>query len=450
MKSRFFYRLCVLMALSLFFGADTGWGAELAGGKIVIGGDHNYPPYEFLNERGEPDGYNVELTRAIAEVMGVKVDIQLGPWNEMRRALAEGRIDALQGIVFSVGRGKLFDFTPNHTIVHESIYRRHGTLPISDLNELAGKSVIVQNAGRMHDFLLATGLDIELILTETHADALRLLASGRHDYALISNLPAVYLGKKLQLSNIIPAGKPVSGERYCYGVAKGNTEILTLLSEGLAILKNTGRHQQIYEKWLGPLEVTPMGWKKILKIGTIIFLPLLLAMVGFIAWNYTLKREVALRTHQLHQHQQQLIQADKLTSLGTLVTGVAHEINNPNSLILINTPAIAETFEDAMPILDAHYRRQGDFTLGGLEYSRMREEIPAMLSEMKAGARRIKRIVEDLKDFARHDDSLFNGDVDFNQTVRTAVRLVDNSIKKATNAPLPCCWWTMNPLFYAA
>jgi polar amino acid transport system substrate-binding protein len=63
----------------------------------------------------------------------------------------------------------------------------------------------------------------------------------------------------------------------------------------------------------------------------------------------------------------------------------------------------------------------------------MRAEIPAMLSEMSAGARRIKHIVNDLKDFARQDDSIFSDAVDFNATVHAAVRLVNNSIKKATN-----------------
>jgi polar amino acid transport system substrate-binding protein len=40
---------------------------------IIVGGDRDYPPYEFLDKNGNPAGYNVELTRAIAEVMGIKV-----------------------------------------------------------------------------------------------------------------------------------------------------------------------------------------------------------------------------------------------------------------------------------------------------------------------------------------------------------------------------------------
>lgn len=50
----------------IIFWSQASPCAELAGGKvIVVGGDHYYPPHEFINEAGQPDGYNVELTRAI-------------------------------------------------------------------------------------------------------------------------------------------------------------------------------------------------------------------------------------------------------------------------------------------------------------------------------------------------------------------------------------------------
>ena len=70
--------------------------------------------------------------------------------------------------------------------------------------------------------------------------------------------------------------------------------------------------------------------------------------------------------------------------------------------------------------------------LGGLRYSVMRVELPAMLDEMLEGARRIKVIVEDLKDFARQEDSARQEPLDLNGVVRAALRLIDNSVRKAT------------------
>ena len=72
-----------------------------SGRPVIVGGDRDYPPYEFLDQNGQPAGYNVDLTRAIAEVMGMRVEFRLGAWDEMRTALAEGRVDILQGMSFS-------------------------------------------------------------------------------------------------------------------------------------------------------------------------------------------------------------------------------------------------------------------------------------------------------------------------------------------------------------
>jgi polar amino acid transport system substrate-binding protein len=96
-------------------------------------------------------------------------------------------------------------------------------------------------------------------------------------------------------------------------------------------------------------------------------------------------------------------------------------------------PILREVYQDAEEVLEARYRLQGDFTLGGLPYSRMRNEVPFLLEEMQEGANRIKRIVEELKDFARQESSAAAEAIDFNGVVQAAVRLVDSSIRSATN-----------------
>jgi signal transduction histidine kinase len=93
------------------------------------------------------------------------------------------------------------------------------------------------------------------------------------------------------------------------------------------------------------------------------------------------------------------VQADKMAALGILVSGMAHEINNPTGLIFLNLPTLSRAVADIVPILLSHYQTSGDFMVGGLPYSQMRSEVPAMLDEMHEAALRIKRIVEDLKHF---------------------------------------------------
>nr|WP_246166973.1 transporter substrate-binding domain-containing protein [Oryzomonas japonica] len=428
------------------FGA-TGDQSRNPGDKVIIvGGNRAYPPYEFLDKDGQPAGYNVDLTRAIAKVMGMKVEFRFGAWSEMRTALMNGEIDVLQGISFSEERLGSITFSPPHTIVHHAIFARKDTKPVNSIQELHGKEIIVFRDGIMHDSLRNLGFSGDLHFSDTPADALRLLASGAHDYAVVAILPGMYLIRELHLTNVVPVATSIAAQKYCYGVRKGNDELMTRISEGLAILHKTGQYQAIYDKWLGTLEPPPVSWERAVRYGALALVLLLLILAATVVWSRTLQKRVALRTQELaresaerkraleelRRHQDKLIQADKMASLGILVSGVAHEINNPNGLILLNMPILKEVYQDAVEVLEAHYHESGDFPLGGLPYSRMRNEVPHMLDEMLEGSKRIKRIVEELKDFARQDDNSGSDLFDLNQVAQAAVRLVDSSLRKAT------------------
>lgn len=426
---------------------------------VVVGGDRGYPPYEFIDDAGQPSGFNVELTQAIARVMGMEVEIRLGAWSEMRQALRAGEIDIVQGMVSSKARAAEVDFALPHAVVHQSIWNRRKDQPITSIEQMRDKEVIVMRGSIMHDFMQQQEVGARLITVDSLAEALRLLASGRHDCALVAKLPGQYLIGKLGLGNIEPVARPLLAHDYGYAVRKGNRELLARFNDGLSILKESGEYQELYRKWLGVLEPPLLPWSSIIRYGILVMAPLLLVLGGTVIWNRTLKKEVALRTAALQKEvaerqramdelkvqQRQLIQADKMTSLGILVSGVAHEVNNPTGLILLNLPHLQKSWDDAEPVLEEHYRRNGDFRLGWLQYSRMRNEIPQMFAEMHEGARRIKRIVEDLKDFARRDDADLSASVDLNEVVAAALRLVDNSIRKATSrfavdygAAMPC------------
>ncbi len=414
---------------------------------VVVGGDDSYPPYEFIDEQGRPSGFNVELTRAIARVMGFEVEIRLGAWDDMRLGLAAGNIDILQGMVPSEERAATIDFALPHAVVHQSIWNRKNAEPVTSAAELGGKEVIVMRGSIMHDFMLSQAPSARLVTVGSLDEALRLLAAGRHDCALVAKLPGQYLIKKLGLSNIEPVARPLLAQDYGFAVRKGNRALLARFNEGLTILRETGEYREIHRKWLGLLEPPRIPWPRIVRIVAMVVGPLLLILGGIIIWNRALKKEVALRTEALEKEvaertkamdelkvrQRQLIQADKMTSLGILVSGVAHEVNNPTGMILLNLPHLQRAWQSAEPILEDHFRRIGDFKLGWLNYSRMRLEIPQMLGEMQDGAKRIKRIVEDLKDFARRDDADLSSAVDLNAVVVDALRLVDNSVRKATD-----------------
>jgi PAS domain S-box-containing protein len=136
---------------------------------------------------------------------------------------------------------------------------------------------------------------------------------------------------------------------------------------------------------------------------------------------------------QAKLHQQQLMQAGKMVALGTLVSSVAHEINNPNNFIMLNAPLLKEAWQHVLPILDEYYEENKDFMIGGMRYLEMRDRIPRLLSGITDGSKRIQQIVEDLRDFVRRDASDMNQSVDVNGVLRSAISLLSNMITKSTS-----------------
>ena len=136
---------------------------------------------------------------------------------------------------------------------------------------------------------------------------------------------------------------------------------------------------------------------------------------------------------EAESRRQQLIEADKLVSLGILVAGVAHEINNPNNFITMNTPILKRAWDDLLPIIEENYALHGDFPVAGIPYSEMRSHIPELFSGILDGSERIRKIVLNLRDYARQGVSDMSQFFDLNQVVNAALVLLANPLKKSTN-----------------
>lgn len=135
-------------------------------------------------------------------------------------------------------------------------------------------------------------------------------------------------------------------------------------------------------------------------------------------------------------YEQQLVQADKLASIGQLVSGIGHEINNPNQFIKGNIKIIEQAITDMLPIIDKYHEEHPDLKIARLKYDFFRENILMLVHDMYIGFERIKNIVEGLKRFARRDEGHLIDDVDINTIIDESARLVDKEVHKTSEVEL--------------
>lgn len=336
--------LAIAIADGTFNHLHTKWFSApgaLSSRRIRIGGDQNYPPYEFINANGEPDGFNIDILRAIGEQLDINIDIQLGPWSEMVAALEDGRIDLLSGMFYSSQRDQLFKFSPANMLVSHVIVARADAPMANNLEQLAGESIAVQRGDIMHEKALEFGYSKNLVLTTNQEEALALATHGDVDYALMPRLTALYWIKEGGVKNVRLSEKSVITPEYCFASTHQGNHILQIFSHGMSELKATGTYRQLRQKWLAPLGEEGVDRQTLIKYTLFIAGPIF-ALLGFtLLWTYTLRKRVAQQTLALQTQIQERLKAEeklhqksKMEAIGIMAGGIAHNFNNNLAIIL--------------------------------------------------------------------------------------------------------------------
>ncbi|MBE9103075.1 sensor histidine kinase [Vacuolonema iberomarrocanum] len=137
----------------------------------------------------------------------------------------------------------------------------------------------------------------------------------------------------------------------------------------------------------------------------------------------------------LKKTQAQMVQAEKMSSLGQLVAGVAHEINNPVNFIYGNLKHAEEYTDDLLKVVKLYQKtfpapgEELEEAIEGLEIDFLTEDLPKLLNSMKVGAERIRAIVSSLRNFSRLDEVDLK-DADLHEGIDSTLMILQNRLKK--------------------
>jgi signal transduction histidine kinase len=145
--------------------------------------------------------------------------------------------------------------------------------------------------------------------------------------------------------------------------------------------------------------------------------------------NSTLQEELvkAMRLEAQEERQNimaKLIQTNRMTSLGLLISSIAHNINTPNGAIKLAAQHIAGSWKDALPMLEQLTKEEGDFTLGGLPFGVAKGEIKGASDSILKNAERVERVIKDLRAYNVGERNELSPGVSVNRVVEEALTII--------------------------
>ncbi len=129
----------------------------------------------------------------------------------------------------------------------------------------------------------------------------------------------------------------------------------------------------------------------------------------------------------------QLLQTEKMASIGILLSGIVHEINNPNNYILLNSNIIKDFFIEIEPVIESYYKKDNGRTLYGLQYDEFIAEIKKIIDGLIEGSNKIQNIIQNIKEFIKPDLGRLDNAIDINKIIESSITITNNIIKKSTN-----------------
>ena len=222
-------------------------------GTITVGTEGTYAPFTYHDQSGKLTGDDVEVTRAVAQKLGVQVDFKETQWDAMLAGLKAGRFDTVanQVSLTTPERRAVFDKSADYSYSGPMMLVRQDETRLKDLASIKGvktAQTLSSNYGEM-----AVKAGAEVVPVDGMAQALILVQQKRADLTLNDSLAFLDYLKKSPNSGLKVAWRAGEDEKIGAGfiVNKGNDEALAKISEAVETLRADGTLKKLGEQFFG-------------------------------------------------------------------------------------------------------------------------------------------------------------------------------------------------------
>lgn len=223
----------------------------LADGKLTVGTNAEFPPFEFVDDNGEPDGFDIALIKAIGEKLGVEVEVENMEFDALVASIGNKIDVAIAGMTVTDERKKNADFSdPYYDAVQYVILPEGSEIAIFD--DLAGKTIGVQ-LGTTGDIIASD--DVEGANVKQYnkgVDAVNDLINGRVDCVIIDKNPALVFAGKFegQLTAVDGEQFGFGVENYAIAIPKGDSALAAQINGALKELKEDGTFDELVKTYI--------------------------------------------------------------------------------------------------------------------------------------------------------------------------------------------------------
>ena len=261
---------------------------------LVYGGDREFPPYEYLDENGDPQGFNIHLVRALARETGLAIEIHLGPREERLADFDQGKTDVMF-LSFTEDRAKRYQLLDQTWTLSQVVMMRRGLPRYPEgLDDLWGFRIAVDENSINHILLasLPEARRPTLTVVPTRGDAIRAFERSQVEGVAGNHLTMRFLMGHLAADAI---EVPLISRPYHMAVLPGRDHVVAPLRAALDRVKASGEFDRLVEQYL----TNPVRRSWIERYAAALSIAggfIVLLFVGGTAWNRSLQQQVRART----------------------------------------------------------------------------------------------------------------------------------------------------------